>query len=153
MRSREQELMGDAAPRIGHGEIRSVRAEVFRGYQGRRRARYARDMTGILQVSTATETKQTAVSLVNEAVRQRFAASAQIKGPVTSAFWHYGEFGTGEEWEAVLLTTEDRYPDLEAFLLANHPWKNPQLTAVVVERASAGFVEWARQAVSASSAP
>jgi len=105
-------------------------------------------MTGVLQVSTATETKAAAVTLAGEAVRHRLAASAQVKGPVTSAFWHLGEFGTGEEWEAVLLTTKERYAELEAFLLANHPWKNPQITAVAVVAAAQACADWARQAVS-----
>lgn len=105
-------------------------------------------MTELLQVSTATETRQAAVTLVGDAVRQRLAASAQVKGPVASAFWHLGEFGQGEEWEAVLVTTADRYADLEAFLIEHHPWKNPQITAVVIDRAAAACVQWARESVS-----
>ena len=49
-------------------------------------------MTGLLQVVTATETKEQGISLAGEAVRQRLAASGQVHGPVTSAFWHLGEF-------------------------------------------------------------
>jgi periplasmic divalent cation tolerance protein len=55
-------------------------------------------MTGVFQVTTATEHREAAVSLAGEAVRQRLAASAQVMGPITSVFWHLGEFGTGEEW-------------------------------------------------------
>lgn len=104
-------------------------------------------MTGVLLVTTATERKDAAVNLAGEAVRQRLAAAGQIIGPVTSVFWHLGEHGTGEEWQVVLTTTEARYAELEAFLLANHPWKNPQVTAVPVTRGSAGCVAWAMQAV------
>lgn len=104
-------------------------------------------MTELLQVTTATETKQAAAKLIGQAVQQRFAASAQVKGPITSAFWHLGEFGQGEEWEAVLLTTTDRYAALEAFLIEHHPWKNPQITAVVIDRAAAACVQWARESV------
>lgn len=107
-------------------------------------------MTGVLQVATATETKAAAIELAGEAVRMRLAASAQVKGPVTSAFWHLGDFGTGEEWEAVFLTTEERYPELEAFLLASHPWQNPQVTAVAVVAGARACLDWARQAVSPS---
>jgi periplasmic divalent cation tolerance protein len=63
-----------------------------------------------------------------------------VVGPVTSVFWHLGEYGTGEEWQVVLTTTEDGYAALEAFLLANHPWKNPQITAVPVVKGSAACV-------------
>lgn len=84
---------------------------------------------------------------MGEAVRRRLAASAQISGPVTSVFWHLGEFGTGEEWQAVMLTTHDRYAELEAFLMASHPWQDPQVTAVAVVAASTACVAWANQAV------
>lgn len=102
-------------------------------------------MTGLIQVTTATATKDQAVTLVSGAVRQRLAASAQVLGPITSAFWHLDEFGMGEEWSATLLTTDDRHADLEAFILANHPWQNPQVTAVAVKAASAANLEWARK--------
>ncbi|ARX80610.1 cation tolerance protein CutA [Streptomyces alboflavus] len=46
-------------------------------------------------------------------VRERLAAGAQIIGPVTSVFWHAGEFGTGEEWQLLLKTTVEQYPELE----------------------------------------
>ena len=96
---------------------------------------------------TATETKEQGISLAGEAVRQRLAASGQVHGPVTSAFWHLGEFGTSEEWSTVLLTTADKYSELEAFILANHPWQNPQLIAIEVAKASAANVEWAKKAL------
>lgn len=110
---------------------------------------YARDMTGLIQVSTATEHREAAVTLAGNAVRLRLAASAQVSGPVTSVFWHLGEYGTGEEWQATLITTEDRYAELEAFLLANHPWQNPQVTAVPVTAGASACVTWARNAVTA----
>jgi periplasmic divalent cation tolerance protein len=106
-------------------------------------------MTGLIQVTTATEHREAAVALAGEAVRLRLAASAQINGPVTTVFWHLGEYGTGEEWQATLTTTANRYAELEGFILARHPWKNPQVTAVEVVAASAACVEWARDAVSA----
>lgn len=106
-------------------------------------------MTGLIQVTTATEDRDAAVALAGEAVRQRLAASAQVNGPVTSVFWHLGEYGTGEEWQASFTTTEDRYPELEAFLLANHPWQNPQVTAVAIVAGSAACVDWARNSINA----
>ncbi|MYS33686.1 divalent cation tolerance protein CutA [Streptomyces sp. SID4920] len=54
-------------------------------------------MTDYVQVSTATGTRDEAVALAGRAVRAPLAAGAQIVGPVTSVFWHLGEYGTGEE--------------------------------------------------------
>jgi periplasmic divalent cation tolerance protein len=104
-------------------------------------------MTGILQVTTATQTRDQALTLVTAAVEQRLAASAQVSGPVVSAFWHLDRFGTGEEWSAVLLTTQEKYADLESFILAHHPWDNPQLIAVAVEAAPIANIDWVHKAV------
>ncbi|MFI6567108.1 divalent-cation tolerance protein CutA [Streptomyces sp. NPDC050534] len=99
-------------------------------------------MADFLQVSTATATREQAVELARSVVSERLAAGAQIVGPVISAFWHDGEFGTGEEWQLLLKTTRVRYPQLEAHLLEQHPWRNPELAAVPIEAGSKGCLEW-----------
>lgn len=106
-------------------------------------------MTDLLEVTTATADRAAAVVLAGEAVRRRLAASAQVRGPVLTAFWHLGEFGEGEEWHAVLMVTAAGYPALESFLLAHHPWDNPQVTAVSVTAAAAGYADWVHRALAA----
>ena len=62
-------------------------------------------MAQMLQVQVAAPSKETAAELARGAVEARLAAGGQVVGPVTSVFWHQGEFGTGEEWQVVLKTT------------------------------------------------
>ncbi|MEL7994328.1 divalent-cation tolerance protein CutA [Streptomyces albidoflavus] len=107
-------------------------------------------MTTFLQVSTATETRQQAVELAQSAVRARLAAGAQIIGPVTSVFWHLGEFGEGEEWQLLLKTSNDRYDALEKHLLERHPWDNPELCAVRIERGADECLRWIGESVTAT---
>lgn len=99
-------------------------------------------MTDFVQVSTATETRDQAVELARSVVQGRLAAGAQIIGPVTSAFWHDGEFGTGEEWQLLLKTTRARYAELQAHLLAHHPWGNPEIAAVPIVEGSPSCQQW-----------
>lgn len=99
-------------------------------------------MTEVLTVSTATPTREAALRLAESAITAGLAAGGQVAGPVASAFWHDGEFGQGEEWVVTFKTTAARYDDLEAHLVANHEWKNPEVTAVPLARASASYVEW-----------
>ncbi|MFC8664046.1 divalent-cation tolerance protein CutA [Streptomyces sp. NPDC057199] len=106
-------------------------------------------MTDFVQVSTATETRDQAVELARSVVSERLAAGAQIIGPVTSAFWHDGEFGTGEEWQLLLKTQQSRYAELETHLLKHHPWQNPELAAVPIVAGSKGCLEW----ITASTTP
>ncbi|MER6678809.1 divalent-cation tolerance protein CutA [Streptomyces sp. NPDC000983] len=105
-------------------------------------------MADFLQVSTATPTREQAVALARSAVAERLAAGAQIIGPVTSAFWHDGEFGTGEEWQLLLKTTGVRYPALEAHLIEHHPWENPEVCATEIVQGAARCLEWITRSTS-----
>ncbi|WP_329177873.1 divalent-cation tolerance protein CutA [Streptomyces sp. NBC_01477] len=102
-------------------------------------------MTGFVQVCTATATRGQAVELAESVVRERLAAGAQVVGPVTSVFWHLGEFGTGEEWQLLLKTTAERYPALEAHLLKHHQWDKPEVAAVPVVAGSEAYLRWVEQ--------
>ena len=109
-------------------------------------------MTDFVQVSTATASRAEAEELARSVVHARLAAGAQIIGPVVSAFWHLGEFGTGEEWQLLFKTRVDRYPDLERHLLANHPWKNPEVVAVPIFAGAEGYLNWVHETTAADSA-
>ncbi|WP_405985635.1 divalent-cation tolerance protein CutA [Streptomyces sp. NBC_00872] len=99
-------------------------------------------MADVWQVSTATGTREEAVALAKSVVTARLAAGAQVVGPVVSVFWHRGEFGTGEEWQLLLKTRADRYPELETHLLRHHPWDNPEVAAVPLVAGSAAYLRW-----------
>jgi periplasmic divalent cation tolerance protein len=105
-------------------------------------------MTDFLQVATATDTREAAQELARTAVEARLAAGAQIIGPVTSVFWHLGEFGTGEEWQLLLKTHADRFDELKAHLLERHPWKSPEISAVAIVAASDDYLDWVRRMTS-----
>lgn len=109
-------------------------------------------MTGFLQVSTSVHDRDAAINLAASAVKARLAAGAQISGPVASVFWHEGEFGTGEEWQVILKTTDDRYPELEAHLLEAHPWNNPEIAAVPITAGSAPYLAWIERTLETRSA-
>jgi periplasmic divalent cation tolerance protein len=59
-----------------------------------------------------------------------------------SVFWHAGEFGTGEEWQVLLKTTEDRYPELEKHLIEHHEWTNPEVTAIPLIAGAEPYLAW-----------
>jgi periplasmic divalent cation tolerance protein len=94
-----------------------------------------------LQVCTTADSHATATKLA------KVAASAQIHGPVDSFFWHQGESGKGQEWQVTLKTTAVRYPALEALLLREHPWDNPEITATPLVRGSASYFAWLERTV------
>jgi periplasmic divalent cation tolerance protein len=103
-----------------------------------------------LQVSTALESREAAEKLARAVVESKLSAGAQIVGPVISAFWHLGEFGTGEEWQLLLKTHSDRFDDLQAYLTEHHPWKNPEIIAIPIVAGSDAYLTWLRKTVAPS---
>ncbi|MFD4786555.1 divalent-cation tolerance protein CutA [Streptomyces sp. NPDC058459] len=99
-------------------------------------------MADHLTISTATETREQAVALAQSAVQARLAAGAQIIGPVASVFWHDGECGTGEEYQLLLTTSTARYAQLEALLVEQHPWTNPEVRATPIVTGAATYLDW-----------
>ncbi|WP_181772549.1 divalent cation tolerance protein CutA [Amycolatopsis pittospori] len=72
-------------------------------------------MTGHLVVTTATPHRESGERLAGSAVAARLAETPQVVGPVTSFFWH---------------------------IVENHPWNNPEVTAVELVRGSAEYLAW-----------
>jgi periplasmic divalent cation tolerance protein len=100
----------------------------------------------LLRVTTATPDLGSAKNLARSMVAARLAGNAQIVGPVVSVFRHLGEIGEGEEYRLVLSTTAAAYTDLEAALLGQHPWRNPEITAIPLAAATEGYARWLREA-------
>lgn len=99
-------------------------------------------MSDYLQVHTTADSRETAAHLAGSAIAARLAAGAQVSGPVASFFWHQGESGEGEEWQVTLKTTTACYPALEAHLIAEHSWTNPEVTAVPLVAGSQAYLDW-----------
>lgn len=91
--------------------------------------------------------------LAREAVGARLVAGVQLSGPVTSVFWHLGEFGESQEWKVTFKTTMDRYADLERHLLENHPWKNPEIAVTPIITGSADYLQWILNTTARSEEP
>ncbi|MCY7341509.1 MAG: hypothetical protein LH603_06580 [Pseudonocardia sp.] len=53
-------------------------------------------VTTLLEVSTATPSRESAMR-VAESVLSLRPAAGQVTGPIASLFWHAGVFGTGEK--------------------------------------------------------
>ncbi len=104
-------------------------------------------MGDVFQVSTATAGGESARALLRGAVETRLAAGGQVLGPVDTAFWHEGNFGTGQEWRVLLKTTADLYPRLEAYLRDHHEWSNPEIIAVPVAAGSVDYLTWVARSV------
>ena len=101
-------------------------------------------MSDYLQVSTVAGDRETAARLASAAVAAKLAAGAQVYGPVTTYFWHLGQPGEGQEWHVTLKTRADRYVELEALLLREHTWDDPEVSAIPLVSGTTAYFAWYR---------
>ncbi|CAM5579484.1 divalent cation tolerance protein [Streptomyces narbonensis] len=107
------------------------------------KAQYGEGVTTLaLTVLTTTDSPEKAETLARGAVEARLAACAQVSGPVTSVYHWQRAIETAEEWQVVFKTTEARYEDLEAHILAAHDYETPEIIATPVVRASSAYLAW-----------
>ncbi len=95
-----------------------------------------------LQVRTTVEREEDARVLADALVAERFAACAQIVGPIESVYWWQGSVKGAREWIVDLKTNVDRYAALESRLRELHPYERPEIVAFAIDRADADYRAW-----------
>jgi len=73
---------------------------------------------------------ETARSIAHTLVKEQLAACANIIPGVESIYRWKGAIETSGEVLAILKTTEERYPELEARIKELHPYEVPEVVAV-----------------------
>ena len=85
-------------------------------------------------------------------VEERWAACAQVVGPVESTYRWRGEVERATEWYCHLKTTLARMPGLAARLRELHPYDTPEIVAVAIVDGDPDYLRWIAEAVGSPSA-
>jgi periplasmic divalent cation tolerance protein len=107
-----------------------------------------RPMTEHVQVQTTVAQRADAERIAHDLVSRRLAACVQIVGPIRSVYRWQGRVETTEEWLCVAKTRADRFPALEAAILALHRYEVPEIVALPITAANATYIAWLDAAVS-----
>jgi periplasmic divalent cation tolerance protein len=99
-------------------------------------------MTGIMNIITTGNDRNTLEYIGKKLVEMRFAACAQIVGPVKSIYWWKGKMEETEEWYCILKSTENLYKKIEETILKLHPYELPEIIATGIEDALPEYVQW-----------
>lgn len=99
-----------------------------------------------LQVTTTLGTREAADRLAAELVAERFAACAQVVGPLHSTYRWAGRGERSEEWYCHLKTTRARLADLIAAIRARHSYELPEIVAVPLD-GSEDYLRWIVESV------
>ena len=91
---------------------------------------------------TTIDSAEKAESLAKGMVEGRLAACVQVLPPVTS--FYFWEGAVQKEGEHLLLvkTADEKYAEVEAFILANHSYDVPEIVALGADSVSQGYAKW-----------
>lgn len=97
----------------------------------------------VIVVMTNLPDAQSAASLSRSVLQARLAACVNRLGPCQSEYWWQGGLEQAEEWPVLIKTTRARYAELEALILAAHPYDVPEIVAMPLVAGFAPYLAWA----------
>jgi periplasmic divalent cation tolerance protein len=104
-------------------------------------------MTDVIQVFTATETREDAEAIAEALVKKRLAVCAQVVAPILSTYWWNGKMEQSEEWLVVIKSTQGAWEALERAIREIHPYKVPEILAVPASHVNESYLAWVRDEI------
>jgi periplasmic divalent cation tolerance protein len=99
-------------------------------------------------VSSNPEKVFTAQGFAHAMVSNRLVACVNLLNAVTSIYRWQGAICQESEVMLVAKTTEDKLPELRAWVMAHHPYECPEFVVLDVNsHSSAPYLDWVRQSV------
>ncbi len=102
---------------------------------------------GCCQVTTTLPDRAAAERVASVLVEERWAACAQVVGPVESTYRWQGKVERATEWYCHLKTTLARAPGLRARLRELHPYETPEIVAVPLVDGDPDYLAWVAESV------
>lgn len=97
--------------------------------------------TAIL-VLTQMPDRPSAEALARALVEERLAACVSIGAAADSMYHWRGQIETAREVPVTIKTRAARYPEIEAAILARHPYELPEVVAVPITHGLARYLDW-----------
>jgi periplasmic divalent cation tolerance protein len=98
-------------------------------------------------VLTTVPNEQEASELAGKIVGERLAACVQILPKMRSVYVWEGSVQREEEHLLLIKTLEERYAELEAFIVENHSYETPEIVAVPAGSVFGAYLNWVREEV------
>jgi periplasmic divalent cation tolerance protein len=99
------------------------------------------------QVTTTLPDRAAAERLAASLVEERWAACAQVVGPIESTYRWKDRVERATEWYCHLKTTLAREPGLRARLRELHPYDTPEIIAVPIVQGDPAYLRWIEASV------
>ncbi|WP_324787045.1 divalent-cation tolerance protein CutA [Streptomyces sp. H51] len=96
----------------------------------------------IVIAQTTIDDEERAKALARGAVENRLAACAHIDPPFNAVYWWKDALETAQEWRISYKTTQERLPELEAWVSEQHSYEVPEWVTLPVTGGSEAYLAW-----------
>ncbi len=93
-------------------------------------------------VLTQMPDRASAEALARTLVEARLAACVSIGAPTESLYHWRGEIETAQEIPVAIKTRAERYADVEALIVARHPYELPEILGVPLTHGLSRYLDW-----------
>ena len=97
-----------------------------------------------LLVLTQLPDRASAQALARALVEERLAACVTVGAPVDSLYHWRGQIETAKEIPLLIKTRAGRYAEVEAAIVARHPYELPEILAVPLHHGLERYLDWIR---------
>lgn len=99
-------------------------------------------LLAMLIVLTTTSNIASAEILAQKIVNAKLAACVQILPQMRSIYFWQGKVQNEPEHMLVIKTIPERFNDLREFIVANHSYDTPEVTAIETDKVSSRYNSW-----------
>jgi periplasmic divalent cation tolerance protein len=96
---------------------------------------------GVVLVTAASQAE--AEMIAELLITSKLAACVNLL-PVRSIYSWKGELCRDQEWQLIIKTRLDQFPNLEAKVREVHSYETPELIALPIVAGSQGYLEWVK---------
>ena len=96
----------------------------------------------MLIVLTTTSNAVEAENLARKIVDARLAACVQILPHIRSVYFWEGKVHAEPEHLLLIKTLHERFDDLREFIVSNHSYDTPEITAIETDKVSERYNAW-----------
>lgn len=107
-------------------------------------------MADALLVLTTVADRAAGLALARALLERRLAACVNVGASVDSLYHWRGRIETAQEVPLVIKTRASLYPKVEAAIRELHDYELPEILAIPVSAAHAGYIGWIEAETSAS---
>ncbi|MBX9789870.1 MAG: divalent-cation tolerance protein CutA [Pirellulales bacterium] len=99
-------------------------------------------MSSFIQIVATCPTRELADQIARALVELRFAACAQVGGPIASTYHWQGAVESAEEFVLVAKTRAELFDRAAAEIARLHPYDTPEIIAVPIVEGSQKYLDW-----------